>query len=53
MKFLQQTITTVEIDTDTGNIRLIRAFTKNLGEGNGKKKPKSKDVQGTLSEEEL
>ena len=38
-----QTITQIEIDTDTGRQRILKAFTKLLGEGNGansKKKPK-------------
>lgn len=44
MKYVQQTITQVEVDTDTGNIRLLKAFTKNLGAGNGTKKIKPKDL---------
>jgi hypothetical protein len=53
MKYIQQTLTQVEIDTETGNIRLIKAFTKNLGAGNGNKKKTIVGLGGSLKEEEF
>ena len=55
VKIIIQTISQVEIDTDTGNQRLIKAFSKLLGKGNGAKK-KAKQVTLTapsIKQEEM
>lgn len=40
VKLIFQTITQIEVDTETNRQRILKAFTKLLGEGNGAKKPK-------------
>lgn len=51
-KIIYQTFAQIELDTDTGKQRLIKAFSKVLGKGNSKKK-KVKDLSGTLETEEM
>lgn len=53
-KIKYQTIAQIEFDTDTGQQRLIKSFTKLLGQGNGQKyKKKQKTVESTVDEEEM
>lgn len=52
MKIQYQTVATIEVDTDTGRSRLVKAWTQMLGEGNRTKAPKKevKTVEATKSE---
>jgi len=52
VKIVLQTISQVEVDTDTGKQRLIKAFTKVLGKGNGPKKPKQLKIS-SIEEDEM
>ena len=48
-----QTISTIELDTETNRQRLLQSWTKLLGEGNGAKaKKKPKKISDTVEIEE-